>query len=168
MNTITIRVSPVVGGGSIITCSESFTPADVAEELQIEVPENFELIFAHKGRILSSYLTLQFQGVTTGSTVIYNSRQTHAASPPLNFPFTDYAAEEDLEGLRLADLGFANWEPCREFLGIAREMVREQEAEEEDITDLLIFPTIVKPALKIADTPLPPLFTRKWRPCDYF
>jgi hypothetical protein len=73
--------------------------------------------------------------------------------------------EEDIERRRLADLGFANWEPCREYLAIAREMAREQEAEDEDMTSFFAFPTVVKPANAISETPLPTVFRRTSRPC---
>jgi hypothetical protein len=168
MNAITIRVSPVGSDGCITTCSGSFTPADLVEELHIEIPDNCDIIFVYKGRVLSSYLTLQFQGVTSGSRLIYTIKQISPVHLPNPCPFTDYEAQEELETRRLADLGFANWEPCREFLGIAREMVREEEARDEEATDLFVFPTNITPAMTISDSPLPTLFRRNSRPCDYY
>jgi hypothetical protein len=143
------------------------TGEELAAEAGIELTRSQELVLVHKGEILSQFMSLQFQGVKNGSRIIYYIKDYPNEFPFGDSPrqcsetlsqFIDCPGREDNETRRLADLGFTNWEPCRDFAAVMMEMIQIQEEEDETAESVLQYPTVLAASSAIPESPLPVAF----------
>ena len=116
-----------------------------------------------KGFILNKYLSIGYQNIKENNIIIIKIKNYQ------NSWFNDYIYKKNLllkhlnldtdsyyiEAARIADLGFAQWEPTSKFSTILNEMYQENKNSEKIDDFTFISNTIINPASNIAEQPLP-------------
>jgi hypothetical protein len=159
------------GGAKIISCTDLATVEEIAIENGFVPIPSQSPTFVSGGRILLPQFTLRWNEIKSGATIVahhpaYLSWRSPSVTEwagqgcPLRLPPT--CADE---AARMIDRGFLQWETGREFpLALAELLKEEEAADEENRIEALSWPTIVRPSTAISDAPLPLLTPgTRWR-----